>query len=494
MSNKNKYIIELEPGEEAISLYKTVINYDLFDLKDFNSRYDEVHKLVFEKSICQIQERLINVDLSCVELVKYYIFRMKQYDDYNVMISVNPSILQEAKELDEKIKSNKAGELFGAVVMLKDNIAFQPLPNTAGAYALRNSRTKRDAFIVQQLIKEDALIIGKSNLAEWANCLSMPFLDGFSTLGGHSKNPYGVFDVGSSSSGSAIGVSLNLSTIAIGTETCGSLIAPAGQNSTVSIKPTKGLISRDLIIPITDVQDTAGPIGKSVDDVYKVFRVMVGTDAKDDSTIAAHKLELKEKLDNPEAKRIGVYHSIGEDMSELINDFERLGVEVVSIDFDHVDFNNLDLQPVTEYGIIHDVGKYLSNKDVITNFKSLEEIIDFNKLHNCIPYGQKLFLDALAAKRKSNKEQAFTNQKIGSHAIDYLLDEYNLDMILSVNSHLAVLYATAGYPAITVPAGYKESGEPFAMTLVGSYMSDIKLFELAKLYEETYNHRRTPEI
>jgi len=492
MPDDSIYTIELKPGEEANSIFIQKVNYELFDFEAFSEKYDYIHSLVFEKTIIEIQQLLLDGIISCIDLVKYYIYRMHQFDNYHAMISINPNIINEAEIIDEKISSGLVGELFGTVVTLKDTIGFEALPTTAGAYVLRNSKTLRDANLVSKLKEEDALIIGKSNLAEWGNCISMPSLDGYSTLGGHTKNPYGAYEVGSSSSGSAVSVSLNLAMSSIGTEFCGSLIGPAGQNSTVSIKPSLGLISGDLMIPLSDVLDTAGPIGRTVEDVYKVFKVMVGSSNLEGSEELVKSLNMTEKLNYSSTNKVGVYHSIGEDMSQLIKDFENLGIEVVSINFDHVDWKDYDLKPIIEYGIVQNVKKYLNHPDVVCDLKNLEEIVSYNQEHNCVPYGQKVFLDALESKHDSIENHISQTKNLCSSSIDYLLDKYNLDMLLSVNMHLAALYSPAGYPALTVPAGYKDSGEPFAMTLVGPYLSDIKLLETAKLFEDTYAYRRPP--
>lgn len=178
----------------------------------------------------------------------FYLNQIDKYKDCNVIISLNQQLISQGEELDRKLKSGeRLGKLFGCIILLKDNIATQDLPVTAGAMAMKDTKANRNAFLVDLLLKEDALILGKANLSEWANYISNPSSNGFSVIGGQTKNAYGDYDPGGSSSGSAVGVALNMCSVSIGSETCGSLLYPASMNSVVTIKPTIGTISRDFL-------------------------------------------------------------------------------------------------------------------------------------------------------------------------------------------------------------------------------------------------------
>ena len=485
--------IKLQYKKETISEHKRELDFSSYDLDGFSNRYSQMKSLVIEQSIEQLQNALLKGDFSCEELAKFYLYRIREYQAYNTVIELNPNILEEARELDKQIKTGEVESLYGVMILIKDNIADVSMHTSSGAYALKDLTTDRDAHLVKQLKQQDALIIGKANLSEWSNFISMPSSNGFSALGGQTKNAYGRFDVGGSSSGSSSSASLNLATVTIGTETSGSLIYPAGQNSVVAIKPTLGLISRDLIIPIAEAQDSAGVIGKSVEDVYTVFSNMLVFDEEDKATDIVLEFEVKDTLKPSTVKRIGVVNSGTKEMKEIIAEFQALEIEVVDVKLG--DQSGVDMMSVLEYGIVHDVEAFLKNEAVNSPFSTLQEIVEYNKKNkSVIPFNQFYLENALKKEQTTIDIQSVIskNQSISREVIDDAMKEYDVQILLSISNELSGLYAPAGYPALTIPAGYRENGEPFGITLVGGYLSDVELLEMGLLYENATKHRRPP--
>lgn len=495
--------ITLQYDNEVVSELKNELDFGSYEraLKGIEtSRMKEIENLVYEKNISEIQNSIRNNKLKCEEIVLYYIDRIKTYDaNYNTVISINPKALDYAKELDKRIENGEeVGELFGVAVLLKDNISDKDMPTTAGSYALRNTMTNRDSYVVETLKEKDAIVIGKNNLSEWANFMSMPSSNGFSTLGGQTKHAYGKFDVGGSSSGSSASVALNFATISLGSETAGSVIYPASQNSVVAIKPTVGLLSRDLVIPISEAQDTIGIIAKNTDDVYTVLNNLISYDKNDEVTVVSKDFKFeplaKEKL-NLEGFKIGIYKQTA--YQNISEELKKLGAEVKIIEVEGKT-EDIDYLPVLNYGIVNDVESYLNNPDVRSEFKSLKEILDYSKedADRRMPYGATLHEDALAQTMTVAEYDLLVknNKALASKIIDDILEKQNLDCIVSTSNELAGIYAPANYPAVTVPAGYKEDGEPFGITFVGTKLSDDRLLQIAYIYENGMNHRTAPKI
>ncbi|MEZ4518138.1 MAG: amidase family protein [Chloroflexota bacterium] len=241
--------------------------------------------LVSGKTIPELQTLMDSGELTSVGLVTYYLDRIRRYDvdKLNAVLELNPDVLTIARTMDdERAAGNVRGSMHGIPVLLKDNIATgDQLHTAAGAAALLDWNPSRDAFLVSQLRDAGAVILGKANLSEWANYMDPCMPNGFSTNGGQTRNPYGPFDTFGSSSGSAVAAAADLVTVSVGTETQGSIIAPAGINSVVGLKPTKGLISTDYVIPLLPFQDTPGPIGRTVTDVAVLLSAMTGVDEND---------------------------------------------------------------------------------------------------------------------------------------------------------------------------------------------------------------------
>lgn len=477
-------------------------------------RYEELKELLLNSDVTKIQEGFKDKTYSVEEVVTFYLKRIEIYDKkFNAVIELNPDAIYIAKELDKQLDSGKIdGNLFGIPVLLKDNIATgDKMHNTAGAAALENSKSDRDAFIVEKIRNTHGIILGKANLSEWANFMSNNSSNGYSALGGQTHNPYGRFDVGGSSSGSATSVAAGLAPISIGSETAGSMIYPSSQNSVVGIKPSLGLLSRDRIIPIAEAQDTAGTIGKNVKNAVILFNELVGYDENDSETEKAKDVEgidYTKFLDKNGLKgmKIGL---IEDDMvvsryrkgdkeilDRVVEELEHLGANVtkVKVGEEAFEFNYMD---VLLHGYKNDVNQYLKNigsKDI----KNIEDIIKFNKedMKNRALYGQALI--EMAQENNYNEEEInksiVNNRKVAGGAIDNVLNDNDVEVLLTLSNYFSGVYAPAGYPAITVPAGYRESGEPQGITLVASKFEEGKLIKAAYSYEQGTKHRKDPEM
>ncbi|WP_432666684.1 amidase family protein [Wukongibacter baidiensis] len=499
--------IAMQYENEVISKYKRELNFSDFNegLKNISKeKIEKIESVVINENIEYIQEEILKGTFSCEELVLFYVNRIKIYDgNYNSVIQLNPKALERAKEIDGKIQNgDELGELFGTIILIKDNIAEVNTNTSAGAYVLKDVKTKRDSFLVKKLKESDGIILGKVNLSEWSNFMSMPSSNGFSVLGGQTKNAYGKYDVGGSSSGSAVSASLGFASITLGSETSGSLIYPAGQNSVVAIKPTLGLLSRDLIVPISEAQDTAGVIGRSVEDVYKVFKSSIAYDEND--PLGKHVKEfniedMQKGLDKNflAGKRIGILKEDSERASELKKELQEAGAEVVEVSMDTMG-DGIDMMSVLLYGMKEDVKALLSHKDVISEYKSLKDIVDFNKTDSKDrkPYGDELHQQALETDLSKEEYEKIVaeNRKVAGSIIDNVMREKNIEVIASFSNELSGIYAPAMYPAVTVPAGYKEDGEPYGVTFVASLNEDYKLLNIAFSYEQTTLHRKNPKI
>ncbi|OXX83350.1 hypothetical protein AVM15_11485, partial [Paraclostridium benzoelyticum] len=420
----------------------------------------------------------------------------------NSIIELNPDVIKIAREKD---KGTRSGKLYGIPITLKANIGTSDkMHTTAGSYALKDSILDEDSFIVKKLREEGAIILGKTNLSEFANYMSTKSSSGYSALGGQTQNPYGKFDVGGSSSGSASSVASGFSVASIGTETAGSIIYPSSQNSVVGIKPSIGLVSRDRIVPIAESQDTAGVISKNVDDAALILSSIYGYDTNDKDTIASKNLDedyiryLNEK--SIKGMKIAILKPLAVRSSDLVffdsiqKDLKNMGAKTHIVSFSD-EINNVKMSESLESGFKFDMDKYLKIAK-INGVSSLKDIVNINKddLENRAPYGQDLLEKSLANKMSLDeyKNLVASNKNIASKEIDSILK--NADVIVSLSNQAATAYAPAGYPALTVPAGYKSNGEPIGITFVGSKFEEGKLLKIANVYEDNTKYRKDPNL
>ncbi|MFC7444446.1 MULTISPECIES: amidase family protein [Mesoflavibacter] len=479
-------------------------------LEDFSEEnYEQLKPLILDQDIPTLQQHIIDGKLTYERLTKFYLFRIRKFDRendlaLNSVIAVNPNVIMEARVLDEVDDQdiNLRHAIYGMPILLKDNINTSDMVTTAGAVALKNNKTE-DASIVKRLKEKGALILGKANLSEWAYFFCGDCPSGYSAIGGQTLNPYGrrVIDTGGSSSGSGVAVAANFCVAAVGSETAGSILSPASQNSVVGLKPTIGIVSRSGIVPISSTLDTAGPMSKNVIDNAILLDALVGFDAADSKSIETGSSTINyDELKNisVEKKRLGAIKSLMKDSLYLraVNDLKTIGFEVVEIEMDNVELPdfirllNLDMQK--------DLPEYFNTyADASLGFKTIDDIIDFNKKDslNIMPYGQKLFEGVVADKASVNelesiKEKLKTNGKL---FFDKPMEASNLDVILSINNYHAAHAAVAEYPALTVPMGYAENGAPKGITFIGKPLTENQLLQIGFAFENKTKYRQSPK-
>jgi amidase len=499
--------VKYQYDEEKTTKSKNEINIAQFKSeleKMDDARFKAIDKLVANANIKDIQKMYDSKQITCEELVTYYLKKIEKYDinKLNSIIELNPDAIKIAKEKDS---GEKKGKLYGIPITLKANIGTgDKMHTTAGAYALKDSVLDKDSFVAQKLREEGAIILGKTNLSEWANYMSAKSSSGYSALGGQTQNPYGKYDVGGSSSGSASSVAAGFSVASIGTETAGSMIYPSSQNSVVGIKPSIGTVSRDRIIPIVEAQDTAGVVAKNVDDSALILEAISGYDANDVETKEGqqHKEDYTKYIDENSVKglKVAIVKPLGvrsEEM-DILNrigkEFEGMGAKVIESKFPQEAYN-IEMTKALEIGFKYDVNKYLEMAKV-KGINDLKDVVEFNKkdLANRAPYGQELLEKSLEDKTSvADYEKLINkNRKSGGKAIDDVLKD--ADVIISLSNQAAMIYAPAGYPALTVPAGYKTTGEPIGVTFVGSKFQEGKLIKIANIYEDNTNYRKNPNL
>jgi amidase len=487
---------------------------------------------VEEKSIAQLQEAMQSGVMTSREMVEAYRARIAAMDhDLRSVIELNPDALTIADAMDVERKSKGVrGPLHGIPILIKDNVGTaDKMETTAGSLALVGARPPRDAFLVERLRAAGAVILGKTNLSEWANFRSTHSSSGWSGRGGQCRNPYALDRTPSgSSSGSASAVASSFCAAAIGSETNGSIVSPSATCSLVGIKPTVGLVSRSMIIPISKTQDTAGPIARTVMDAAILLGAIAGPDPRDAATTV------------PGAKRVANY-AAGLDAGALRG--MRIGVPReqyfgYSTSADAVTQHAIDLMrdkgavivdpvPIEKMG---DVGEaeleillyefkaglndYLAALGAGAHPKTLAELIAYNTAHKSteMPYfGQELFEQAEKRGPLTDVkyQKALAKSKLNTRAkgIDAIMDAHKLDALVAPTNGPAWLIdlvngdadgggssspaAEAGYPSITVPAGYA-FGLPVGVSFFGRAWSEAKLIRIAYAYEQAANARRAP--
>lgn len=482
-----------------------------------------LHKLyeewLEEATIDSIQEKMSNGEVLSKELVSLYLHRIRMVDPkINSILEVNPHALQIAAALDKERKTKgPRSPLHGIPVLIKDNIdTGDHMHTSAGSLALANSYARQDSKVAALLREAGAVILGKTNMTEWANFMAEGMKSGYSSRGGQVLNPYGPdkFDVGGSSSGSGAAIAANLATVSVGTETSGSILSPASQNSLVGIKPTVGLVSRKGIIPIAHSQDTAGPMARTVKDAAYLLNILRGQDLNDPVTLTNTELmdvDFTSFLDETALKgaRIGIVREGYFDylresqlkvMNEAIEKLTELGAELI----DNIVIPSTNRKwsyDVLTYEFKSDVNAYLNTLGPSVQIHSLADVIQFNNVHKekALKYGQVVLEEAEAtsgtlteeAYLKALEEDQYYSTEQG---IDFVLNEHQLDVILFPNNFGAGIPAKAGYPSITVPAGYTEEGEPVGITFTASAYSEPSLIKLGYSFEQATKHRKPPVI
>jgi amidase len=472
------------------------------ELKNFTEKiYTDLNELIIEKDIPTIQKLIISGELTYEKLTLFYLYRIKKIefnkDRYlNSIISLNPDVLNQARERDNK-KPNSIYSLYGIPILLKDNINYKGISTTAGSVALIDNNAE-DAYVVKKLKENGAIILGKTNLSEWAYyfCNNCPL--GYSAIGGQTLNPYGrkKFESGGSSSGSGAAISSNFSSVALGSETSGSILSPASLNSIVGLKPTIGLVSRTGIVPISSTLDTSGPMTKNVIDNIIVFNAITGFDKDDSFSVSKNKIEIETILNSTlKNKRFGVFKTLLDEplYAKAIEKIKKEGGLIFEFTPPEINYNGF--RKILDVDMKNDLPKYL-NKYSKNSIKNIKEIIDFNLKDSLkrAPYGQGIF-KSIASNNTTDLEISEIKSRIkieGKRYFDEAINKYDLDAVLSINNYHALYAAGAYYPCLTVPMGYRESGVPSNLTFIGPSYSEEKLYQLGYAFEKETNERISP--
>ena len=489
-----------------------------------------------EITIDDLQKAFQSGQYSSRSLSEKYLARVAEIDKagprVNAVIELNPDALQIADALDQERRSKgPRGPLHGIPVLIKDNIDTSDRMNTtAGSLALLGSRgAPNDAFVALQLRKAGAVILGKTNLSEWANIRSSHSTSGWSGRGGLTRNPYALDrNPCGSSSGTGAAVSANLCVAGVGTETDGSVVCPSSANGLAGLKPTVGLVSRSGIVPISHSQDTAGPMARTVRDVAILLGVMAGADPQDPVTADSQgkvSPDCTKFLDPAGLKgaRLGVVRkycgfndAVDQLMDTLIGEMKRAGAEIVD-PADIPTIGKFDESELTVfyYELKADLAAYLARRGN-TSVKSLKDVIQFNE-HNRdreMPYfGQDIFLKSEQKGPLNMKEYLDAlalNQKLSrAEGIDFIMDKFKLDALVAPTAGPAWLTdlingdhaaggsssaaAVAGYPNINVTAGYLW-GLPVGISFFGRAWSEPTLLKIAYSFEQLTKARQKPRF
>ena len=486
-----------------------------------------------EISVRQLRQGYQEGRFTVVQAVQGYLQRIEAIDRngpmLNSILRLNPDALAIAAELDRELQAGKdRGPLHGIPIVLKDNIdSMDAMPTTAGATALRDSFVKNDSRVAARLRAAGAVILAKANLSEWANFRANISSSGWSGVGGQTRNPY-VLDRNpcGSSSGSGVAVAANLCALAIGTETNGSIVCPANNNGIVGLKPTVGLVSRTGIIPISATQDTAGPMGRTVEDVAICLGVLAGVDENDAKTLAARENLHADytsflKADGLKGKRIGLlkgsadYHArVDVLLKRTAAQLRSLGATVVEVEPLLERAMENDSFQVMLYEFKDGLNKYFAGLGANAKVKDLAGLIEFNKAD---PVELRYFDQALLelAQEKDGLDAPTYREALArmlkaarQDGIDRLMDDNKLDAIMAPTGSPAWKTdlidgdhfmggssspaAIAGYPAITVPMGFIDE-LPVGVSFFGRAWSEPLLLEIAYAYEQGTKHRRAPK-
>jgi amidase len=458
---------------------------------------------------------MVSGTLTSHALTQAYLDRIAAIDDggpqLNAVIDINPAALREAESRDAERKAGKSrGPLHGIPVLIKDNIDVAGMVNSAGSLAFADNRPRADAFVIRRLREAGVVMLGRTNLSEWANFRSTRSTSGWSSRGGQTKNPH-VLDRNpcGSSSGSAVAVAASLASVAIGTETNGSIICPASVNGVVGLKPTVGLVSRTGIIPIAPSQDTAGPIGRTVADVAALLAAIAGVDPRDPATAAAGPAVKSPSVYTAslaagalKGTRIGMLQrpmqpDVATAMQAALDAMRRAGATIVDVQMPT--FGKWDQEEVLLYEFKTSINKYLAGST--STQKSLADLIAWNRANaeRVMPlFGQEMF--ELAQAKGPLTEAAYVTARdtatrlAGSEGLLAILARDNLAAIVAPSGGGAYSAAAiAGTPSLTIPIG-ESRGVPFGLTFMGRAFSEPQLIGLAYALEQLTNARHTPRF
>lgn len=468
--------------------------------------YQGLKPLIFDQDILTLQSHIETGKLTYEKLTQWYLFRIVKFENdstkyLNSILAINPNAVNEAKEKDRS-RSENDHPIYGMPILLKDNINSEIASTTAGAHVLLNNQTA-DAFIVERIKANGGIILGKTSLSEWANfnCSGCP--NGFSAVGGQTLNAYGrrQFDTGGSSSGSGAAMATNYAAAAIGTETSGSILSPSSSSSLAGLKPTVGLLSRGGIVPISSTLDTPGPMTRNVTDNAILLSAMSGEDPTDAAT-----------KDNPKGKtywedlkagtlegvRFGVNKSYASDSLYMLTIEKIVALGGIAVEFGatQVDFNGFGdlLSADMQIDLPNYLRDYGSDKIVP---RTVEEIVAYNLQDSATrtPYGHARF-EGMLSVQLSEEELVQLRERLNAEGVRYFetpMVDLQLDVILGINNRGAGFAAAAKYPCLTIPMGYRETGQPAGLTFIGRPFQEDQLLKLGYAFEQGTKMRKGPE-
>ncbi|HXD05467.1 MAG TPA: amidase [Burkholderiaceae bacterium] len=483
-----------------------------------------------EASAAQLQDTMAQGRLTSQALCRAYLARIEAIDrrgpTLRSVIEINPDALRIARELDqERRDKGPRGPLHGLPVLLKDNIATgDRMSTSAGSLALKGASAPRDSQVAARLRAAGAVILGKTNLSEWANIRSTRSTSGWSARGGLTRNPYALDrNTSGSSSGSGAAIAANLAALAVGTETDGSIVSPSSINGIVGLKPTVGLVSRDGIVPISHTQDTAGPMTRCVADAAALLTALAGPDPRDPATTGARVADYMRALDAKrlEGARLGVvrnHFGANEHVNALIEEslavLRDRGAVLVDVEMKSAElYGEAELQ-ILLHELKAGLDKYLPEFAPGAPVQSLREVIAWNESHRKEEmqwFGQELFERAqatqgLAAPAYREALESCARQA-RTESIDAALAQHKLDALVAptgspawltdfingdhYGSSFSTPAAVAGYPHLTVPAGFVQ-GLPVGLSFVGPAYSEALLLGLGFAFEQATRARKAP--
>lgn len=445
--------------------------------------------LILEKTIFELQEIIANGQLTYTELTVFYLDRIRLLDQkekgLNAIAEVNPKAVEIAKECDKnKDLFAEKTVLYGMPVTLKDNINTVDMPTSAGTYMLKDFVPVKDAKIVENLKNAGAIVLAKVNLSELANFVDYKTPSGYSSKVGQTRNPFAPLELSplGSSSGSAVSVTSNIGVLSIGTETTGSIVAPAIMQSVVGMKPYVNSISREGVFPLSLTMDSVGPIAKTVTDTIHGYNAIV-----DDEKLKVEVASLNK--DYLRGKRIGIIQTSNPNIASLKIVLEKSGATVIEIKFDINGINNLD--------IITNDFKFDFNNFVKKNalpVADLQELINFNKsdMYRRARYGQ-VHLENSNAIKENNVQGVKRQVELAGNRLDALRERYDLDAFVTMNYDDVALPAAAGHPYIAVPFGMDDNAVPQGVIFISGEHEEKEVFYFGYAFEQKTNGRVVPE-
>jgi len=489
----------------------------------------QIDPLVEERSIDQLDAAMASGKTSSEAITRAYLARIAAMDRkgpaLRSVIAVSPDAIEQARASDARRKAGKSlGPLDGIPVLVKDNIETKELPTTAGSLALKYNDTKRDAPVVAQLRAQGAVILGKTNLSEWANIRSTKSMSGWSAIGGLVRNPYALDrSVCGSSSGTGAAVAASFAAAGLGSETDGSVVCPSSMAGLVGLKPTVGLVSRTHVVPISHSQDTVGPMGRSVKDVALLLGAMVGSDPADVATkdADAHRRDYAAGLsaDGLKGVRIAWYkpdmpEALAAQYEAALAALKAAGAELVEVKKPKAEGMGDAEFEVFKYELKADLDAYLATTPASVKTRTLDRVIAFNTAYKAaeMPYfGQEIF--EMAAKTKGLEDPAYKEArakslKLASDAIDGMLAEGKATILVQPTYGMpwlsdpvygdqfqgpsaSELPAISGYPHLTVPMGLVK-GLPVGLSFIGPRYSEASLLQAGYAYEAASKARVKP--